>query len=233
MNRHIVRDTLYTDQIFQTRRTPRLCVKIRKNHIRSIPSRHRVSWVYRTKSRRRCQGEYARSARLHPLRQYADHLSICRSDRSGQITSVLNILHRTLQSSSPPPSDLLVTFATHLINSENTPLIVGRSALTALVLALGAGLTIDLRLLKPSLYSTGQPAEKLAPEDALDADERRFYEIGKEAWVGKDEAAFEARKKVVVGIIDAAGSLRNDAGSDGGRGWCDEQVNREVIWCQS
>jgi hypothetical protein len=96
--------------------------------------------------------------------------------------------------------------------------------LTALVLALGAGLTIDLRLLKPSLYSSGQSSEKATPEDALDADERRFYEIGKEAWVTKNQVAFEARKRVVVGIIEAAGSARSDAGADGGRGWCDEQV---------
>jgi hypothetical protein len=96
--------------------------------------------------------------------------------------------------------------------------------LTALVLALGAGLTIDLRLLKPSLYSSGQSSEKATPEDALDADERRFYEIGKEAWITKNQVAFEARKRVVVDIIEAAGSARNDAGADGGRGWCDEQV---------
>lgn len=91
-------------------------------------------------------------------------------------------------------------------------------------MALGAGLTIDLRLLKPSLYSSGQSSEKVTPEDALDSDERRFYEIGKEAWITKNEEAFEARKRVVAGIIEAAGSARNDAGADGGRGWCDEQV---------
>ena len=119
---------------------------------------------------------------------------------------------------------MLVTFATHLLISENTPLIVGRSALTALVLALGASLEIDLRLLKPSLFSNGQSAEKITPENAFDADESRFYEIGKAAWVTKDAAAFEARKKVVQGIIDAAANLRNDGGSDNGRGWCEEQV---------
>ncbi|GHJ86662.1 hypothetical protein NliqN6_3064 [Naganishia liquefaciens] len=146
------------------------------------------------------------------------------SDRSMQITSVLDILQRTLTLSIPPPSDVLVTFATHLINSENTPLIVGRSALTALVLALGAGLEIDLRLLKPSLFSSGQAIEKITPENALDADERKFYGIGKEVWDSKNAAAFEARKEVVEGIIGAAETLRNDAGSDSGRGWCDEQV---------
>ena len=88
---------------------------------------------------------------------------------------------------------MLVTFATHLLISENTPLIVGRSALTALVLALGASLEIDLRLLKPSLFSNGQSAEKITPENAFDADESRFYEIGKAAWVTKDAAAFEER----------------------------------------
>ncbi|KAJ9110776.1 hypothetical protein QFC20_002817 [Naganishia adeliensis] len=146
------------------------------------------------------------------------------SDRSSQIASVLDILQRILKSSTPPPSELLVTFATHLITSTSTPLIVGRSALTALVLALGAGLTIDPRLLKPSLFSSESSKGKITPEDALDADERRFYEIGKEAWVAKDQAAFEARKTVVNDILDAVGNARNDAGSDGGRGWCDEQV---------
>jgi hypothetical protein len=81
-----------------------------------------------------------------------------------------------------------------------------------------------LRLLKPSLYSSGQSSEKATPEDALDADERRFYDIGKEAWVTKNQVAFEARKRVVVGIIEAAGSARSEGGADGGRGWCDEQV---------
>jgi hypothetical protein len=152
------------------------------------------------------------------------HAIVIRSDRSMQITSVLDILQRTLTLSIPPPSDVLVTFATHLINSENTPLIVGRSALTALVLALGAGLEIDLRLLKPSLFSSGQAIEKITPENALDADERKFYGIGKEVWDSKKAAAFEARKEVVEGIIGAAETLRNDAGSDSGRGWCDEQV---------
>lgn len=137
---------------------------------------------------------------------------------------MLDILQRILKSSTPPPSEVLVTFATHLITNNNTPLIVGRSALTALVLALGAGLSIDLRLLKPSLFSSDPSKAKITPENALDADEQRFYEIGKEAWVAKDEAAFEARKTVVKGIIDAVGTSRNDAGSDGGRGWCDEQV---------
>lgn len=117
-----------------------------------------------------------------------------------------------------------MTFATHLITSTSTPLIVGRSALTALVLALGSGLTIDLRLLKPSLFSSDSAKGKATPEDALDADERRFYDIGKEAWVAKDQAAFDARKAVVTGILDAAGNSRSDAGSDGGRRWCDEQV---------
>lgn len=92
------------------------------------------------------------------------------------------------------------------------------------MLALGAGLTIDLRLLKPSLFSSESSKDKITSEDALDVDERRFYEIGKEAWVDKDQAAFEARKTVVTDILDAVGSGRNDAGSDGGRGWCDEQV---------
>ncbi|KAI5452255.1 hypothetical protein NCC49_000819 [Naganishia albida] len=146
------------------------------------------------------------------------------SDRSSQITSVLDILQRTLKSSTPPPSELLVTFATHLITSTSTPLIVGRSGLTALVLALGAGLTIDVRLLKPSLFSSDSIKGKATPVDALDADERKFYEIGKEAWVPEDQAAFEARKTVVTGILDAVGNSRSDSGSDGGRGWCDEQV---------
>jgi hypothetical protein len=154
-----------------------------------------------------------------------DHLELSsRSDRSSQIASVLDILQRTLKSSTPPPSELLVTFATYLITSTSTPLIVGRSALTALVLALGAGLTIDLRLLKSSLFSSEASKDKITPQDALDADERRFYEIGKDAWDVKDQAAFEARKTVVTDILDAVGSARNDAGSDGGRGWCDEQV---------
>lgn len=86
-------------------------------------------------------------------------------------------------------------------------------------------MSIDLRLLKPSLFSSESSKGKITPEDALDADERRFYEIGKEAWVAKDQAAFEARKTVVNDILDAVGNARNDAGSDGGRGWCDEQVH--------
>lgn len=93
-----------------------------------------------------------------------------------------------------------------------------------MVLALGAGLTIDVRLLKPSLFSSDSIQGKATPVDALDADERKFYEIGKEAWVPEDQAAFVARKTVVTGILDAVGNSRSDSGSDGGRGWCDEQV---------
>ncbi|KAJ9119688.1 hypothetical protein QFC22_003398 [Naganishia vaughanmartiniae] len=145
------------------------------------------------------------------------------SDRTSQTSAVLDILHRLLRSSTPPPSDLLIAFATHLINSANTPLIVGRSALTALVLALGAGLSIDIRLLKPSLFSSEQGKETITPETSLDPEEQKFYQTGKEVWKDKNEEAFEARKAVVEGIINAVGSSGNDSGSDG-RGWCEEQI---------
>ncbi|KAJ9110481.1 hypothetical protein QFC19_001607 [Naganishia cerealis] len=146
------------------------------------------------------------------------------SDRSLQSSAALEILHRTLRSSTPPPSDVLIAFATYLINSANTPLIVGRSALTALVLALGAGLSIDLCLLKPSLYSSEQAKGKITPEESLDSEEQRFYQTGKEVWESKNSEAFEARKTVVEGIVNAVGSPGHESGSDGGRGWCEEQV---------
>jgi COP9 signalosome complex subunit 4 len=149
---------------------------------------------------------------------------INRSDRTSQTTAVLEILHRVLKSSTPPPSKSLIAFATHLITSANTPLSVGRSALTALVLALGAGLSIDLRLLKPSLFSSEQGKSTIAAETSLDPEEQRFYQTGREVWESKNTEAFEARKTVVEGIINAVGSSGNESGSDGGRGWCEEQV---------
>ncbi|KAJ9097266.1 hypothetical protein QFC21_004935 [Naganishia friedmannii] len=148
------------------------------------------------------------------------------SDRTSQTSAVLDVLHRVLRSCTPPPSNLLIAFATHLINSANTPLIVGRSALTALVLALGAGLSMDLRLLKPSLFSSEHGKGKITPETSLDHEEQKFYQTGKEVWDSKSTEAFEARKTAVDGIINAVGSSGNDSGSDGGRGWCEEQVRQ-------
>lgn len=156
---------------------------------------------------------------------------IHRSDRSSQTTAVLDILHRILRSSAPPPSKLIIAFATHLISSANTPLIVGRSALTALVLALGAGLSIDLRLLKPSLFSSEQGKGSITPETSLDQEEQRFYQTGKEVWDSKSTEAFEARKTVVEGIINAVENSGNESGSDGGRGWCEEQVRQANTSC--